>query len=374
MALVTGALTHGFRWATRSHADTVRRGRLPDPSEGLREADHAAREWRVQVLAFGLSAIVSLTASVVLVSRLERVGERLGLSEALLGLAAALAADGPEITASIAAITSGRGTIGVGVTLGSNVFNLAALLGVSAVVAGGIRFHRRAIVLEGAVGLWIALVALAVVVGGLEPIAGILLALVAFAPYVWFSATRPERRARVRLPRRWSILLALAFAEEELDLGAAIRPRRGTRGDAAISLVALVVVIAASIAMEQAATDLGSRVGLSAIVVGGLVLAGVTSLPNAVAAVYLASRGRGAATLSTAFNSNALNVLVGLLLPAAILGIGGPSSDRLLVAVSYVGLLAVTVGLAFRGRGLDRRTGAIIIVGYLVFAAMLATR
>ena len=49
-------------------------------------------------------------------------------------------------------------------------------------------------------------------------------------------------------------------------------------------------------------------------------LAAVTSLPNAVAAVYLAGRGRGAATLSTALNSNALNVIAGLLLPAAIIG------------------------------------------------------
>jgi hypothetical protein len=42
---------------------------------------------------FALSAFVSLAASVLLVSRLERVGERLGVSEALLGLIAALAAD-----------------------------------------------------------------------------------------------------------------------------------------------------------------------------------------------------------------------------------------------------------------------------------------
>lgn len=71
-----------------------------------------------------------------LVSRLERVGERLGASEALLGLIAALAADGPEITSSGAAIAGGHGTVGIGVTLGSKVFNLAALLGISALIAG----------------------------------------------------------------------------------------------------------------------------------------------------------------------------------------------------------------------------------------------
>jgi hypothetical protein len=42
---------------------------------------------------FAAAPALSLSASVVLVVRLERVGARLGLSEALLGLLAALAAD-----------------------------------------------------------------------------------------------------------------------------------------------------------------------------------------------------------------------------------------------------------------------------------------
>jgi hypothetical protein len=41
----------------------------------------------------------------------------------------------------------------------------------------------------------------------------------------------------------------------------------------------------------------------------------VTSLPNAASAVYLAVRGRDAATLSIALNSNAINVTAGQLLP-----------------------------------------------------------
>jgi cation:H+ antiporter len=256
----------------------------------------------VPIAIFGLSAVLSLTASVLLVVRIERVGERLGLSEVLLGLVAALAADSPEITASITAIATGQGTVGVGVTLGSNVFNLAALLGLAAIVAGRVRFHRRVIVLEGALGLWIALVALLTVAGNVAATSGLALGLVAFVPYVVVSAARPTTRFRVRLPYRWSAWVASAFAEEELDLEAAIHPRRGDWRDAVASVLAVVIVVAASAAMEQAASDLGSEAGLSAIVVGGLILAAVTSVPNAVAGVYLASHGRGAATLSTAFN------------------------------------------------------------------------
>src|SRR6202050_61545 len=114
-------------------------------------------------LSFVLAAAVSIGASWVLVSRLERVGARLGLSEALLGMLAALAADAPEITAAVTALVRHDQRIGAGVVIGSNVFNLAALLGLSALVAGQIALHRRVIELAGAVALWICAVSVAVV-------------------------------------------------------------------------------------------------------------------------------------------------------------------------------------------------------------------
>ena len=105
------------------------------------------------VAAFPAGAAVSLATSWLLVSRLERIGERLGLSEALLGMVAALAADAPEISAAVSALASHQQRVGAGVVLGSNVFNLAALLGLGAVVAGRIGLHRKVVVLGGAVAL-----------------------------------------------------------------------------------------------------------------------------------------------------------------------------------------------------------------------------
>src|SRR5216683_5185263 len=60
---------------------------------------------------------------------LDRIGERLGFSEALLGMVTALGADAPEIASAVAAVVAGHKETGVGVVVGSNVFNLAALLG-----------------------------------------------------------------------------------------------------------------------------------------------------------------------------------------------------------------------------------------------------
>ena len=80
-------------------------------------------------IEFVVAALATWASSAVLVTRRERVGARLHFTEAILGLTAALAANAPEITSAVTALVKGQHDIGVGVVLGSNVFNLAALLG-----------------------------------------------------------------------------------------------------------------------------------------------------------------------------------------------------------------------------------------------------
>jgi cation:H+ antiporter len=322
-------------------------------------------------IVFVIGVMLSLGASWVLVSRLERVGARLGLSEALLGLLAALAADAPEITAAITALAGHQARIGAGVVIGSNVFNLAALLGLAAVVAGEIALHRRVIVLSGAVALWVALVCLAVVIGVFSPAVGLAMVLAALVPYVAILGMRRDRLGRMGLPAGWVSWLRAAIREEELELETTIHPRRGRARDAVVAAIAVLVVVGASIAMEQAASDLGAHYAVPEIVVGGLILAGVTSLPNAVAAVYLAARGRGVAVLSTALNSNALNVAVGLLLPGTIVGLGAASTQTTLVAAWYLGLTVFALACAYVSGGLRRGHGMLIIGAYLAFGSVL---
>jgi cation:H+ antiporter len=326
------------------------------------------------VVAFVAAAAVSLATSYLLVTRLERVGARLGLTEALLGMLAALAADAPEITAAITALADHQAQIGAGVLIGSNVFNLAALLGLAAVAGGRIELHRRVIVFEGTVAMFLAVVCFAVVVGGPGPGIGLLAAAAAMIPYLLISGSGRDRLAQIGLPPRWTRWLSDAVAEEEIELEPAIHPQPGGGRDVLVAVLAVAVVVGASIAMERSASTLGTRHGVADIVIGGLILAGVTSLPNAVAALYLARRGRGAATLSVALNSNALNVTVGLLAPAIIVGLGPPSGEATLVAAWYLGLTALSLGCAYGARGLRRTHGALIIVCYLAFvAAVLAT-
>jgi cation:H+ antiporter len=322
-------------------------------------------------VVFVFAAAVSLATSWLLVSRLERIGARLGLSEALLGMLAALAADAPETTASVTALVSHHARIGAGVVIGSNVFNLAALLGVSAVVAGEIRLHRRVIILEGTVAMLIAVVCLSVVLGGPGPGVGLLLAACLLVPYLVVSGVSARRLEKSGLPEAWVRWLSDAVTEEGQELEPAIHPPRAGSLDVTVAMFATAVVVGASVAMELTASTLGTRHHIAEIVTGALVLAGVTSLPNAVSALYLAVRGRGAATLSIAMNSNAINVTAGLLLPGVLVGLGAPSGQGTLVAGWYLGLTAVTLACAYAGRGLRRSHGALIIGGYVAFVAAI---
>lgn len=326
------------------------------------------------VVVFIAAAGASLGASALLVHRLEMFAARLGVSEAILGLVSALCANSPEITSAIAALVQGQHDLGVGVVLGSNVFNLAALLGLGALIAGSIQLHRPAIVLTGAVGAWVVLCALVVVGGGFNPAWGLLAVLVVLVPYIAVAAA-PRLLHRVPLPARWSGLVRLALVEEETELAEAVRPRPGTPLDAVLGAGALVAVVGASVVMERAASVLGAELQVPTIVVGGLVLAAVTSLPNAVAAVYLALRGRGAAVLSETMNSNTLNVVVGLLIPASLTGALTVSGSGATVAAAFAaGLTLLALVIAYLERGLRRWSGALLVVGYFGFAAALVTR
>jgi Ca2+/Na+ antiporter len=320
----------------------------------------------LQDLAFAAGAVISLGTSTVLVSRLERVAERLGFSEALLGIVAALAADAPEITSAITAIASNQALVGAGVILGSCVFNLAAL-GLGAAVAGVIPLHRRVVLLGGTVSVWVSLAGLGAATRALGPGPALGAAVIVLAGYILVSGTADAGLTWMpKRPRSW---LVSAVTEEEEELSEVIRPEPGGAADAVIAGIALLVVIGASIVMERAASSIGHRLAIPEIVIGALVLAGVTSIPNAVASTYLARKARGAAALSTTFNSNNFNIVIGLLLPAAIVGLGAMSDQSILVAAWCLASTVLILGVAYRARGLRRGAGLLLVASYAAFVA-----
>ncbi len=78
---------------------------------------------------FVVSLVVTLAAARLFARRLDRLGTRFGFPEALVGVLTAVAADGPEVTSALVALAKGAHNVSVGVLIGSNAFNLAAMIG-----------------------------------------------------------------------------------------------------------------------------------------------------------------------------------------------------------------------------------------------------
>ena len=298
------------------------------------------------LLAFLLGLGLSLAASEVLVRTLSRLGHELRLSAGLLGLLVALGADSPEISSALAASLSGARDVGVGVIIGSNLFNLAALLGLSALIAGRLRFRRMLLALDGGVALLATLIVALLVAVRLAPVLGLALMLIVTVPYV-FVLARP-----VQLPPNGS-------------------QASGSWRPALWLLPAIGAIVAGSSLMVAMALPLGDRWHVSRAVLGTVVLAALTSLPNAYAAVRLALRQNGPAVVSEAFNSNTLNLVAGISVPALFLGgIGAvPGAGRELGWLLAMTLAAI--GLGFAREELGRPSGLVLILIYAAFLAVV---
>jgi cation:H+ antiporter len=319
---------------------------------------------------------ITLASARLFARRLDRLGVRFGFPEALIGLLTAVAADGPNVSSALFALAKGARDVGVGVLVGSNAFQLAAMIGVSALLAGGVRLARETLALEGLVGLLVTVLAAALLFRWLSTPECILITVVVVAPYlalVIAGAPLLDRLdARVGAAGRLHSAvarLARALHEHpgpEREVETYSNPTHHLVG---LIVLDVVVIIAGSAGMVQAALSLGSDWHIPSAVLGVLILAPLTSLPNAATAIRLGLAGRGAALVGETFNSNSINLGVGVIGPALFVtfaALTGVEKQQLgwLVAMT-IATLAALAG----PRGMGRAGAATLIILYFAFAA-----
>src|ERR1700749_3150397 len=221
------------------------------------------------------------------------------------------------MTPATATLVQHQHAVAVGVVVGSNAFNLAAMLGLSAVVAARVRARHETLELEGFVGLSLLAVMLAVVAGWLGSTAGVILVAVVAVPYVLLLAIGPRIARRLPVGPAESPFIGRSFGEPHRPQ----RPldsRREAAGVVLLLLLALCLIVAGSVGAVRAATDLAQAWSIPQALVGVIVLAVLTSLPNAWTGVRFGLQQRGSALMSETLNSNSINVVAGLAVPLAL--------------------------------------------------------
>lgn len=318
--------------------------------------------------------MLSVMASVVLSRRLEQLGAWLRFSQSLMGIVAALGADAPEISSAITALHGGHHDLGLGIVFGSNIFNLAALLGLSAVISRQVRVTRRTLLFNGTVAVIVMAVVTMQLYGLITGPWAIGVCGLVMLSYVTITAIPP--RLILKYFGRYSFGLDLEKVVEGVDRDSAraeTAPQPST-ADLLGSLPALVTIIVASIGMVRAALSLGNAWHVPEPIIGTLILAALTGIPNVVTSVRLAMRGRGSAVLSEGLNSNTLNLIVGVSITLMLLGVGKLSSAATISLWWMIGMTALALVLSYFRGGMGRKGGTLLIAIYIGFVIMVIVR
>ncbi len=323
------------------------------------------------IVVFLLSLGLSIVSSIVLATGLDKIGARLGLTEGLLGIITALGANAPEISAAVAALITGSHDVGVGVIIGSNILNLAALLGLSAVVAGGVHIRREGLLFNGVVAVLVTAAGAALIFHIIGPLLALALIAVVLVPYAAIAALRPSNVQDLPPGSAAKEFLHQTVDAMHREARGNVTAPKASWTDALAVVPALVSVVLASTGMVQSSTALGHYWGVPDHIVGMLFLAGLTGIPNVLAAIRLAKAGRGSAVVSEALNSNSLNVLSGICLPMLFLTLGQSGGQTQFAVWWLLGMTLLLVAMTGLGGGLSRREGMATIALYAVFAIVV---
>jgi cation:H+ antiporter len=154
--------------------------------------------------------------------------------------------------------------------------------------------------------------------------------------------------------------------EDHRDPGAHFATHR----QLALMALDIPLILLGSVGMVQTALSLGDHWGISRELVGVLVLAPLTSLPNALTGVRLGLARRGAALVSETLNSNTINLVAGVVAPALIVSLTALSSTgKLDLGVMAVMTVTTLLLLAARG-GMRRAGGGALVLLYCAFVAI----
>lgn len=287
------------------------------------------------------------------------IATRFGVSALVIGLTlVAFATSAPELVVSVQAALAGSSDISIGNVIGSNICNIALILGLSAVIAP-LSVHSKVLRFDLPVmtAVTLAMAAIGLLLGGFNRLTGAVFFAGLLAYIAWnirlekrdgSGDAETEIREEVENSRKYPLWLAAAFV-----IG----------GAAALVLGGKFIV--------DGAVGLGRMAHLSEAVIGLTIVAVGTSLPELATSLVAAARGEQDIAVGNVVGFNLFNML-------GIMGIAPmirPVSAAGITPVDWGMLLVSTLLLVpfmHTGRKVVRREGAVLLALYCAYIAFLA--
>lgn len=330
--------------------------------------------------------VLAVATDKLFIPSLDEISRRLKLSDEVAGASLmAIGSSAPELAIALMALFTDGGAhsdVGIGTIVGSAVFNILVITGVSAVVAGGLHIHIFAVGRD-IVYYLISIVYLGLVFfDGHVSLIEAILGLVGYVVYmvvliVWKYLAPHEEDAEEAKPESEPERQKVAgWHHLELLVERILRRIAGAPDKNFVwaFLVSIALIVALSYVLVESTIVFSAGIGIPPVVVALTLLAAGTSAPDLMASVDVAREGRGGMAVANAVGSNTFDLLVGLALPwtiaLSILGLSGIDVGTGDLWVSIGILVATTVILAVfltSKRELSRREGIVLLLLYAVF-------
>lgn len=315
----------------------------------------------VTLLLFAIGLVLLVLGAELLVRGASRLAAAVGVSPLVIGLTVvAYGTSTPEMAVSVQSSWVGQADLALGNVVGSNIFNVLFILGVSALIVPLVvaqQLVRWDVPLMIGVSVLLWLLALDGHLGRAD--GGLLFAGV--VAYTVFA---------IRQSRRETAEIRAEYAQEFGEARA-----RGARLPVQIALVGigLVLLVLGSHWLVNGAVEIARFAGLSELVIGLTIVAAGTSLPEVATSVLASIRGERDIAVGNVVGSNLFNILAVLGLSGLVAPNGVAVADAAL-AFDIPVMTAVAVAclpIFFTGYLIARWEGLLFLAYYVAYAAYL---
>ena len=320
------------------------------------------------LLMFAAGLVGLVLGATLLVRGASKLALSFGISPLVVGLTiVAFGTSAPEVAVSVGAVLDGRTDIAIGNVVGSNIFNVLFILGISALITPLV-VNMQLIRQEVPIMLGASLLLLALGLDGrISAMDGGLL-FVLMVAYTVFLIVQSRRQNHAG-PTEY---------DDEVKPAAAGAWDSKLPAQLALIAAGLAALVLGSDALVTASVSFAKALGVSDLIIGLTIVAAGTSMPEVATSITAAVKGERDIAVGNVVGSSTFNILgcVGLSgLASGGLGLGMAPS---LLAFDIWVMLAVALAclpVFLTGREIARWEGGVFLgyyfayVGYLILAA-----
>lgn len=318
--------------------------------------------WTLGMFVAGLVALIA--GAELLVRGSSKLALSFGISPLVVGLTiVAFGTSAPEVAVSVGAVLDGRTDLAIGNVVGSNIFNVLLILGLSAVITPlvvNIQLIRQEVPIMLGISLLLLVLALDRSLGLWDAVMLCTL-MVAYTVFLVVQSRRETQAAvdeyaaevQPAAPGSWDSRLPVQLALMAAGLG---------------------LLVVGSQWLVDAAVVFAQSLGVSDVVIGLTIVAAGTSMPEVATSVMAAVKGERDIAVGNVVGSNIFNILGCLGIAGVAAGATGLAVPESVMNFDIWVMLAVAlacVPVFMTGREIARWEGGVFLLYYVAYVAYL---